>query len=70
MTKQIKVLEYLKTNGSITSLEAIENFGATRLSAIIFNLKKNGVKIEKENIRIVDRFGDKTYYAKYKLINK
>ena len=37
--KQQKVLEYLKANGSITSLEAIDKFRATRLSSIIFRLR-------------------------------
>ena len=34
-SKHNEVLNYLKKNGSITSMEAIEMFGATRLSAII-----------------------------------
>ena len=37
--KQQKVLEHLKKNGSITSLEAFEKFRATRLSGIIFRLR-------------------------------
>ena len=37
--KQQKVLEYLKENGSITSLEAIDKFRATRLSSIIYRLR-------------------------------
>ena len=68
MTKHDKVLEHLQTKGSITSLEAIENYGATRLSAIIFNLKKKGYKIKTENINFTDRFGDRTHYAKYVLV--
>ena len=36
--KTEKVLEHLKEYGTITSLEAIDLYGATRLSAIIFNL--------------------------------
>ena len=37
--KQQKVLEHLKTHGSITSLEAIQKFRATRLSSIIYRLR-------------------------------
>ena len=36
------VLWHLKTYGSITSYEAIKEYGATRLSAIIFNHRKEG----------------------------
>lgn len=42
MTKTQKVLNHLRENGSITSWEAIQQYGATRLSAIIFNLRKKG----------------------------
>lgn len=36
-----RVLEYLKSHKrGITSIQAFELFGATRISAIIFNLRK------------------------------
>ena len=41
--KMIKAHLYEK--GSITSLEAIDLYNATRLSAVIFNLKKGGLDI-------------------------
>lgn len=39
INKTKAVLEHLQKYGSITSWEAIDKYGATRLSAIIFNLK-------------------------------
>jgi len=55
MNKTRAVKEYLIENGSITSWEAITNFRATRLSAIIFNLRKrydiDTVMIESEGSR-------------------
>jgi hypothetical protein len=45
-TKTKKVADYLITNKNITSWDAINKFKATRLSAIIFNLKKRGFIIE------------------------
>ena len=38
--KARQVEEHLRKYGSITSWEAIQNYKATRLSAIIFNLRK------------------------------
>lgn len=67
LNKTEKVLEHLKTYGSITSLEAIEKFGATRLSAIIFNLRKRGYDISTIDIPFTDRFGIKSVYGKYVL---
>lgn len=42
-SKSAKVLEHLQKNGSITSWEAIEKYGATRLNVIIYNLHKNHI---------------------------
>ena len=63
--KTEKVLEHLKNNGSITSLEAIELYGATRLSDIIYRLRKQGLNISTIDIPFVDRYGTKTAYGKY-----
>lgn len=63
------VLNHLKEHGSITSLEAIEKYGATRLSAIIFRLRKQGYKIVTEDTDFVDRYGYKSRYGNYILVN-
>ena len=69
LNKTEKVLEHLKEHGTITSLEAIELYGATRLSAIIFNLRKRGFNIETVDLPFTDRFGTKSHYGKYVLNN-
>ena len=61
-SKTQKVLDHLKEYGSITSWEAIDNYGATRLSAIIYNLRKHH-KIESVNRIDTDKYGNEaTYY--------
>ena len=62
--KTHEVLNHLRTKGSITSMEAIENYGATRLSAIIFNLKKSH-DIVTHRMECVDRYGNTCHFAKY-----
>lgn len=69
LNKTEKVLEHLKEYGSITSLEAIDLYGATRLSAIIFNLRKRGLSIDTIDLPFTDRFGVKSHYGKYILNN-
>lgn len=59
------VLEYLQNVGHITSMEAIEMFGATRLSAIIFDLRKLGYDIETKDMVTKNRFGETCNFAKY-----
>lgn len=66
MTKTKAVLKHLEEVGHITSLEAIKEYGATRLSAIIFNLRyKYDMNIENEWIEFTDRYGNKSRYVKY-----
>lgn len=69
MTKTQAVLEWLQTNASISSMEAIQSFGATRLSAIIFNLKRKGYNIETVMCEGTDRFGNRMRFARYYLRN-
>lgn len=69
MNKTQKVLEHLQNKGTITSLEAIEHYGATRLSAIIYNLRKRGYNIQTVDVPFVDRFGTQSVYGKYILQN-
>ncbi len=63
--KTKEVLKHLQKRKSITSLEAIRLFGATRLSAIIFNLKDRGYLIDSVRMESEDRYGNISRYAKY-----
>lgn len=66
--KTQKVLEHLKKHGKITSLEAIDLYGATRLSAIIYNLRhKYNLRIESVERRCEDRYGNIAPFAEYVL---
>ena len=67
MNKTKAVLDWLKTHASISSMEAIQSFGATRLSAIIFKLRKRGYNIETVKCEGTDRFGNKMTFARYYL---
>lgn len=69
-TKTNDVLNHLQEHGSITSWEAIERYGATRLSAIIFNLKERGYAIETHSIVGKDRNENRVCYAQYRLVQE
>ena len=68
--KTKEVLKYMQENEGITSMEAFKKFGATRLSAIIFNLRKRGYDIVTLDMECVDRYGHTVNYAKYVLKEK
>lgn len=65
MTQEKAVLLHLKRHGSITSWDAITLFGATRLSAIIYNLRHDGWNIETTDLTVKNRYGNSTTVAKY-----
>ena len=67
MNKTKAVLQWLQSHASISSMEAIKEFGATRLSAIIFNLRKRGYDIETVECEGTDKFGNSIRYARYYL---
>lgn len=52
-----KVLEYMRNNKGITSLDAIRYIGCTRLSARIADLKKAGYAIDSRMVNVVSRNG-------------
>ena len=65
-TQTSEILKYLQNNGTITSWEAIERFGATRLSAIIYSLRhKYGYNIGVRDKEVVTRYGRKVIIAEY-----
>lgn len=63
-----RVLEYLKNHNGITSMQAFELFGATRLSAIIFILRKYGYIIENVKIDGENKYGKPTHFVEYRLV--
>lgn len=66
MNKTKAIQLHLIEKGSITSWEAIKEYGATRLSGIIYNLRNDyGMNIITERIEFIDRFGSKGSFAKY-----
>lgn len=71
MNKTLAVKRRLETVGHITSLEAINYFGATRLSAIIYNLRNNyGMNIRNKKNKSKDRFGHTCYFDTYVLVKE
>lgn len=60
-----EILAHLQQYGTITSLQAITQYGATRLSAIIFDLRKDGHIIEIKSKTAKNRRGTNTTFAEY-----
>lgn len=67
-TQKSEVLRYMQSHKGITSLQAIEKFGATRLSDIILKLRQEGYDIKTESITKKNRYGHTTTFARYTLV--
>lgn len=67
MVQEQRVLNYMQEFGGITSLEAFRDLGITRLSAKIFNLKKQGYVINSEMQQGENRYGEITHFKRYML---
>ena len=61
-----KVLQYMKQNGSITSMEAFSKLRITRLSARIYDLRQAGKRITQER-RYKKTDDGATHYDVYRL---
>lgn len=62
-----RVLHYLQENAAIDAFTASQALGITRLSARIYDLRKEGHAITSERVEVENRFGEVCRVARYKL---
>lgn len=66
LTKRLqRVFDYMLKFGSITSLEAFVDLGETRLSGAVYELKKRGVNIQCEDVKVKNRYNEPRRVTKY-----
>lgn len=67
MTQAEKILKHLRERGSITSMEAFQMYGITRLSARICDLRRQEVQISNQRQKARNRDGETVYFDRYVL---
>lgn len=65
MTQCNRILDHIKSKGSITPKEADDLFGIMRLGARIYDLRRSGHKIDMVWETAQNRYGEQTRFAKY-----
>ena len=70
LTQCERVLRHLEDFGSITSLEAMSEYGIMRLASRINDLKAQGIAIVSERVTGKNRYNEATSYSKYRLAKK
>ena len=62
------LLNYFIHNGGLTSFEAYERFGCTRLAARVLELTRKGYAFKKEPVSVTTRYGAKVTVTRYTLL--
>ncbi len=69
MNQHQRIKEYMAEYGSITTMEAFQDLGVTRLGARITEIEHQGVPINRKTEYALNRFGQKVHYTRYSLAN-
>lgn len=62
------ILYFLQStpNSSITSWQAIREFGFTRLAAVVKEIeKRTGIRLDRRDVQVETRYGATTYITEY-----
>lgn len=70
LTQCERVLRHLNDNGSITALEAMQEYGIMRLASRISDLKNMGYEIISITETSKNRYGEAVHYSKYMLAER
>lgn len=65
-----RVVRHLRDFGSITSAEAINEYGIYRLASRISDLKQRGYVFETEIKYAKNRYGEPTHFKVYRLVKE
>ena len=69
ISQKQRIINYIREFGSITSYEAYADLGITQLGARIDQLKKDGYEFKTEWESSTNRFGERTDYKRYYLVD-
>lgn len=67
LTQCQKVLRHIEDYGSISSLEAMTDYGIMRLASRIADLKRQGYPIVSQTRTGLNRYGEPTHYSVYSI---
>ena len=69
ITQADRVYDHLKNKGGLTQLKATEEYGITRLGAVIYDLRhKRGCIIIDVERNEPNRYGELTRFVEYRLV--
>ena len=69
MNQKERIINYMKTNGSITPMEAFSELGITKLATRISEMTRDGVEVKRTMVKGKNRFNENVSYMEYRLDN-
>jgi hypothetical protein len=67
MTQSQRILRHLEDYGSITQMDAMQDYGIMRLASRVNDLRREGHPIITEVVEGRNRYGEKTRWARYRM---
>lgn len=67
MTQNERILRHLEDYGSITQMDAMQDYGIMRLASRVNDLRREGHPIVTEVVEGRNRYGEKTRWARYRM---
>jgi hypothetical protein len=68
LTQKDRIIRHLNDKGSITALEAHQEYGIMRLTSRISELKDEGYNIRSEFVSAKNRYNEPVSFSKYSLV--
>lgn len=68
MTQNDRILRHLEDYGSITQMDAMQDYGIMRLASRVNDLRREGHPIVTEVVTGKNRYGEPTRWARYRMV--
>lgn len=70
MTQSERILRHLEDYGSITQMDAMQDYGIMRLASRVNDLRREGHPIITERVEGRNRYGENCHWARYRMGGK
>lgn len=65
ITQTDRIIRHIQDYGSITPVEAMQEYGIMRLASRMCDIKRAGYTVRREMVTGKNRYGESTTYARY-----
>lgn len=70
ITQNEALLNFFIMQGGLTTFEAFERFGCTRLAARVLELTRRGYRFKREPVQVRTRYGASVVVTRYTLLGR